>query len=166
MIRRPPRSTLFPYTTLFRSWLEFFSKIMRRGSRLAPPPSSDWYVLLAVGRAGTHMASASSTRRVASEIARGVRASSGSENLGADHADSKSGPGKHLSRRSPTIFSAEDLLQYSQQKISYNILSRRSPTIFSAEDLLQYSQQKISYNILSRRSPTIFSAEDLLQYSQ
>src|SRR5260221_1588868 len=24
MIRRPPRSTLFPYTTLFRSWQEFF----------------------------------------------------------------------------------------------------------------------------------------------
>src|SRR2546421_3003343 len=23
MIRRPPRSTLFPYTTLFRSWLPF-----------------------------------------------------------------------------------------------------------------------------------------------
>src|SRR5436309_4947705 len=22
MVRRPPRSTLFPYTTLFRSWLE------------------------------------------------------------------------------------------------------------------------------------------------
>ena len=22
MIRRPPRSTLFPYTTLFRSWLD------------------------------------------------------------------------------------------------------------------------------------------------
>src|SRR5206468_9215105 len=29
MIRRPPRSTLFPYTTLFRS---------RRGSRAAPTP--------------------------------------------------------------------------------------------------------------------------------
>src|SRR3712207_7578092 len=28
MIRRPPRSTLFPYTTLFRSWHE----------RAAPPP--------------------------------------------------------------------------------------------------------------------------------
>src|SRR2546426_3490961 len=26
MIRRPPRSTLFPYTTLFRSWL-FYRKI-------------------------------------------------------------------------------------------------------------------------------------------
>src|SRR3712207_8485144 len=24
MIRRPPRSTLFPYTTLFRSWFTFF----------------------------------------------------------------------------------------------------------------------------------------------
>src|SRR3712207_7033761 len=24
MIRRPPRSTLFPYTTLFRSWLDRF----------------------------------------------------------------------------------------------------------------------------------------------
>src|SRR3712207_8332108 len=24
MIRRPPRSTLFPYTTLFRSWAESF----------------------------------------------------------------------------------------------------------------------------------------------
>src|SRR5258708_19800973 len=23
MIRRPPRSTLFPYTTLFRSWIRF-----------------------------------------------------------------------------------------------------------------------------------------------
>src|SRR3712207_6876027 len=29
MIRRPPRSTLFPYTTLFRS---------RRGRRCVPPP--------------------------------------------------------------------------------------------------------------------------------
>src|SRR3712207_7406930 len=26
MIRRPPRSTLFPYTTLFRSYLEFISR--------------------------------------------------------------------------------------------------------------------------------------------
>src|SRR5258707_2081394 len=27
MIRRPPRSTLFPYTTLFRSWEGFRSKV-------------------------------------------------------------------------------------------------------------------------------------------
>src|SRR5687767_15620789 len=30
MIRRPPRSTLFPYTTLFRSWLT------KRGSTVVP----------------------------------------------------------------------------------------------------------------------------------
>src|SRR5688572_31434477 len=30
MIRRPPRSTLFPYTTLFRSSEAFFSVIERR----------------------------------------------------------------------------------------------------------------------------------------
>src|SRR2546427_5676671 len=33
MIRRPPRSTLFPYTTLFRSWRS-------RSRRPAPPPRS------------------------------------------------------------------------------------------------------------------------------
>src|SRR6266576_4774971 len=34
MIRRPPRSTLFPYTTLFRSLLEPARQLARRG-RLA-----------------------------------------------------------------------------------------------------------------------------------
>src|SRR3712207_8010400 len=34
MIRRPPRSTLFPYTTLFRSWLR------RMASRCGEPASS------------------------------------------------------------------------------------------------------------------------------
>src|SRR5256885_2443876 len=43
MIRRPPRSTLFPYTTLFRSW--HFGRYVRRHNfvhnqarRLASPP--------------------------------------------------------------------------------------------------------------------------------
>src|SRR2546421_1603789 len=37
MIRRPPRSTLFPYTTLFRSpWVEGF--VVREASRMA----SNW----------------------------------------------------------------------------------------------------------------------------
>src|SRR5947209_20101663 len=27
MIRRPPRSTLFPYTTLFRSWAEYAEQL-------------------------------------------------------------------------------------------------------------------------------------------
>src|SRR2546422_10579764 len=34
MIRRPPRSTLFPYTTLFRSWC---GDLQRAGVRLAAP---------------------------------------------------------------------------------------------------------------------------------
>src|SRR3712207_8767487 len=32
MIRRPPRSTLFPYTTLFRSYGETFASIVERGT--------------------------------------------------------------------------------------------------------------------------------------
>src|SRR3712207_7157851 len=33
MIRRPPRSTLFPYTTLFRSWLRIRLRERGRGRR-------------------------------------------------------------------------------------------------------------------------------------
>src|SRR5260221_6599357 len=33
MIRRPPRSTLFPYTTLFRSFLTLVEEIRRSGLR-------------------------------------------------------------------------------------------------------------------------------------
>src|SRR5256885_6216188 len=43
MIRRPPRSTLFPYTTLFRSRLRAGAEAVRRGRRGAPD---------AAGRAG------------------------------------------------------------------------------------------------------------------
>src|SRR3712207_7367126 len=34
MIRRPPRSTLFPYTTLFRSFLREAFRVLRPGGRL------------------------------------------------------------------------------------------------------------------------------------
>src|SRR5947208_11374947 len=42
MIRRPPRSTLFPYTTLFRSWArpEFSQGGPARGSRGPPGDGS------------------------------------------------------------------------------------------------------------------------------
>src|SRR2546422_8481905 len=36
MIRRPPRSTLFPYTTLFRSPISAASKATRTGSSALP----------------------------------------------------------------------------------------------------------------------------------
>src|SRR2546427_7556289 len=40
MIRRPPRSTLFPYTTLFRSWATDEVHFEQRGSRcrMGVPP--------------------------------------------------------------------------------------------------------------------------------
>src|SRR5258707_8613644 len=41
MIRRPPRSTLFPYTTLFRSFEAFMPKL-RRGAQLARRETWIW----------------------------------------------------------------------------------------------------------------------------
>src|SRR5260370_2833934 len=40
MIRRPPRSTLFPYTTLFRSFQHIFLPWLRL---VAPMSTSNWY---------------------------------------------------------------------------------------------------------------------------
>src|SRR5256885_5325137 len=43
MIRRPPRSTLFPYTTLFRSARNFMACLqifLRGGGRINPPSGS------------------------------------------------------------------------------------------------------------------------------
>src|SRR6476661_9127019 len=41
MIRRPPRSTLFPYTTLFRSRRQCSPRSWMPGSRPRPPPRSE-----------------------------------------------------------------------------------------------------------------------------
>src|SRR5690349_23916630 len=40
MIRRPPRSTLFPYTTLFRSryWSAYLASLQQAGVLPSPPP--------------------------------------------------------------------------------------------------------------------------------
>src|SRR2546427_9506583 len=51
MIRRPPRSTLFPYTTLFRSRALAFGRARRsppclvHGRDVAPPPAPELGVL-------------------------------------------------------------------------------------------------------------------------
>src|SRR2546430_9343932 len=39
MIRRPPRSTLFPYTTLFRSWATWSATSSSSASRTASKPA-------------------------------------------------------------------------------------------------------------------------------
>src|SRR3712207_6902246 len=52
MIRRPPRSTLFPYTTLFRSWLRQCGRDLRyglRGMRRGPWFTAAAVVTLALG---------------------------------------------------------------------------------------------------------------------
>src|SRR3712207_7700423 len=51
MIRRPPRSTLFPYTTLFRS-TSGVERTRHRGPRVAQPrgPARVVYTLRAAGR--------------------------------------------------------------------------------------------------------------------
>src|SRR3712207_7116039 len=55
MIRRPPRSTLFPYTTLFRSDLLELAQAWRTWPFLAARPQADpqvAYAMVPCGRAG------------------------------------------------------------------------------------------------------------------
>src|SRR5258707_2527208 len=53
MIRRPPRSTLFPYTTLFRSSGESFGEALTRHPSLFPPM---YVALVRVGEASGSLA--------------------------------------------------------------------------------------------------------------
>src|SRR5438105_12159161 len=66
MIRRPPRSTLFPYTTLFRSLLEALEPREAPGDELDPdedPVLTDAIVLVAAMQtASTSMLDRKSTR--------------------------------------------------------------------------------------------------------
>src|SRR2546426_7052955 len=67
MIRRPPRSTLFPYTTLFRSgknpvWFSAFSRLrplhhlrLRRASRTPRKKSTTWISFSARDRKSTRL---------------------------------------------------------------------------------------------------------------
>src|SRR3712207_7630984 len=57
MIRRPPRSTLFPYTTLFRSWLLGVLGVHQGGTRrgrIRPKHVSGRSKLLSAGVWGIH----------------------------------------------------------------------------------------------------------------
>src|SRR3712207_7125112 len=49
MIRRPPRSTLFPYTTLFRSQVQYYSHVIHLVSEVSGKvrPNSNPFALVA-----------------------------------------------------------------------------------------------------------------------
>src|SRR2546427_8442773 len=47
MIRRPPRSTLFPYTTLFRSWIQWGDGSLSKCSRSSRATSKNVYCITA-----------------------------------------------------------------------------------------------------------------------
>src|SRR3712207_8266776 len=69
MIRRPPRSTLFPYTTLFRSFFDDDGEPMGAGATLAVAPwgtGCDYFRSLA-GRDGDWRAMALGDGRLRSE---------------------------------------------------------------------------------------------------
>src|SRR5215204_6692662 len=53
MIRRPPRSTLFPYTTLFRAPPGHGHGRRRAGAAVSRAPESAWDELIAVALVGT-----------------------------------------------------------------------------------------------------------------
>src|SRR5258705_7296934 len=53
MIRRPPRSTLFPYTTLFRSLPSSTTTISPDGSHAANSPGTSTFTLRTWGRSKT-----------------------------------------------------------------------------------------------------------------
>src|SRR2546427_4953887 len=54
MIRRPPRSTLFPYTTLFRSLAQIFRGAVRLLPRLETQPVERMWAGLRPGRSEEH----------------------------------------------------------------------------------------------------------------
>src|SRR3712207_9180494 len=56
MIRRPPRSTLFPYTTLFRSWLVLALVALRYVDEATLSEGMKWVVRLAFPVAAVLMA--------------------------------------------------------------------------------------------------------------
>src|SRR2546427_2071469 len=50
MIRRPPRSTLFPYTTLFRSAYPHAQHLLRNGHSLHCHPTIGWNAPASIAR--------------------------------------------------------------------------------------------------------------------
>src|SRR3712207_9474869 len=78
MIRRPPRSTLFPYTTLFRSYGFTGGRTSRRVAAMAQParsgPGADFLVNAALDDAAAVLARAERDEQTAREARMRYRA--------------------------------------------------------------------------------------------
>src|SRR3712207_7591255 len=79
MIRRPPRSTLFPYTTLFRS----------HGSVLAPGQVGEGPLVAAVDAAGPAAAQGATYRALPGAKGQGDRGSGGLNRPGLDRKSTR-----------------------------------------------------------------------------
>src|SRR5256884_8772390 len=90
MIRRPPRSTLFPYTTLFRSLagIELWhggGSVMNRSSRIAPlSPSGTSWMATHVNFMGTQRPRAMDTRDIRALLAWQAEAARKARRAGID----------------------------------------------------------------------------------
>src|SRR3712207_8228581 len=83
MIRRPPRSTLFPYTTLFRSGLD---REVRVSLRPAPPREAEGAVRLDLG-GKTRVEEEVPVAVVLGEVGRAAPADRKSTRLNSSHAN-------------------------------------------------------------------------------
>src|SRR3712207_8316016 len=85
MIRRPPRSTLFPYTTLFRS--DEYSRVQKELGRQLRPPQ--WHTTGLLPDGGTYVSGGGFTEAVPLIIARreGVDLDRKSTRLNSSHAN-------------------------------------------------------------------------------
>src|SRR3989475_8694400 len=83
MIRRPPRSTLFPYTTLFRSLCR--DRFLRHGSLSPAPAPADASIAPSRGRSASSP-SALPSRRVRGHFARNRHGDRKSTRLNSSHS--------------------------------------------------------------------------------
>src|SRR5256885_10863645 len=68
MIRRPPRSTLFPYTTLFRSPAGWTVTVKGAATIVSPPEDGNWIALVDVHAPDADAADRKSTRLNSSHL--------------------------------------------------------------------------------------------------
>src|SRR2546427_3819692 len=124
MIRRPPRSTLFPYTTLFRSLCR--DRFLRHGSLSPAPAPADASIAPSRGRSASSP-SALPSRRVRGHFARNRHGETGSTDLFV-------GSPFHLPERR-VLHSKDSCDPQQQAKILLELTRRRHVTAQRQQDL-------------------------------